>query len=36
MYGIQNGTINDWIRKYNRKDLMNTPINVETKDEIKR
>ena len=29
-------TINEWIRKYNRKDLMNTRIKVETKDEITR
>ena len=36
IYGIQNSTINEWIRKYNRKDLMNTRINVETKDEITR
>lgn len=36
IYGIQNSTINEWIRKYNRTDLMNTRINVETKDEITR
>nr|WP_319997644.1 transposase [uncultured Draconibacterium sp.] len=34
IYGIQNSTINEWIKKYNRTDLMNTRINVETKDEI--
>ena len=36
IYGIQNSTINEWIKKYNRTDLMNTRINVETKDEITR
>ena len=36
IYGITNSTINEWIRKYNRLDLMNTRINVETKDEITR
>jgi len=36
IYGIQNSTINEWIKKYNRKDLMNTRIIVETKDEITR
>ena len=25
-----------WIKKYNRKDLMNTRVKVETKDEISR
>ena len=35
-YGINPTTINEWIRKYNRKDLMNTRIKVETKDEITR
>jgi len=34
IYGIQNSTINEWIKKYDRKDLMNTRIIVETKDEI--
>ena len=24
IYGIQNSTINEWIKKYDRKDLMNT------------
>ncbi|HEX9825668.1 MAG TPA: hypothetical protein VGA80_03645 [Flavobacteriaceae bacterium] len=33
LYGIAPTTINEWIRKYNRKDLMNTRIKVETKDE---
>lgn len=36
IYGIQSSTINEWIKKYNRTDLMNTRINVETKDEITR
>ena len=36
VYGINPTTINEWIRKYNRKDLMNTRIKVETKDEITR
>ena len=30
LYGIAPTTINEWIRKYNRKDLMNTRIKVET------
>ncbi len=29
-------TINEWIRKYERTDLMNTRVKVETKDEITR
>jgi transposase-like protein len=36
LYGIAPTTINEWIKKYNRKDLMNTRIKVETKDEITR
>ena len=36
LYGIAPTTINEWIRKYNRKDLMNTRVKVETKDEITR
>jgi transposase len=36
LYGINPTTINEWIRKYNRIDLMNTRIKVETKDEITR
>jgi transposase-like protein len=36
LYGINPTIINEWIRKYNRKDLMNTRIKVETKDEITR
>ena len=34
IYGIQNSTINEWIKKYNRTDLMNTRIIV--KHEIKK
>lgn len=36
LYGINASTINDWIRKYERVDLMNTRIMVENKDEITR
>ncbi len=36
LYGINPTTINEWIRKYNQKDLMNTRVKVETKDEITR
>ena len=36
LYSIAPTTINKWIRKYNRKDLMNTRIKVETKDKITR
>lgn len=36
LYSIAPSTINEWIRKYSRKDLMNTRIKVETKDEITR
>jgi len=36
IYGLQNSTINGGIKKYDRKDLMNTRITVETKDEISR
>ena len=36
LYGVAPGTINEWIKKYDRKDLMNTRIMVETKDEISR
>ena len=35
-YGIAPSTINEWVRKYNRKDLMNTRVTVKTKDEITR
>jgi transposase-like protein len=36
LYSIAPTTINEWIRKYQRKDLMNTRVKVETKDEITR
>ena len=36
IYGIQSNIINEWVRKYDRKDLMNTRIMVQTKDEISR
>jgi len=36
LYGINSSTINEWIRKYDRKDLMNTRILVENKDEVSR
>ena len=36
IYGLQGSTINGWIKKYERKELMNTRIMVETKDEISR
>ncbi|MCU4166750.1 transposase [Carboxylicivirga caseinilyticus] len=36
IYGIHRSTINEWIKKYDRKDLMNTRILVETKDETTR
>jgi transposase len=35
-YGINRTTVNEWIKKYDRKDLMNTRILVESKDEIGR
>lgn len=36
LYGIQASTINGWIKKYNRSDLMNTRVKVETADELSR
>ncbi len=36
LYSIAPTTVNEWIKKYNRKDLMNTRVKVETKDEITR
>jgi len=36
LYAIAPTTINEWVRKYERKDLMNTRIMIETKDEITR
>ena len=35
-YGVQASTINGWIKKYNRKDLMNTRVTVQTDDELSR
>ena len=36
LYSIAPTTINEWIKKYERKDLMNTRVMIETKDEITR
>ena len=36
IYGINSSTINEWIKKYDRKDLMNTRIMIENQDEISR
>ncbi len=36
IYGLRSSTINEWIKKYDRKDLMNTRIIVENQDEITR
>jgi transposase-like protein len=36
LYGIQASTVNVWIKKYERTDLMNTRIMVENQDEISR
>lgn len=36
IYGIQSSTMNEWIKKYDRKDLMNTRIMIENHDEITR
>jgi len=36
IYGINRTTLNKWIEQYDRKDLMNTRITVETTDEIGR
>lgn len=33
-FGIPSSTLNDWIRKYERLDLMNTRIMVENKDDL--
>ena len=35
-YGIQSSTINVWNKKYDRKDLMNTRVTVQTDDELSR
>jgi transposase-like protein len=36
IYGLQCSTINGWIKKYDRKELMNTRIMVENEDDISR
>ena len=36
LYGIEPTNINEWIKKYDRKDLMSTRVMVETKDKISR
>jgi transposase-like protein len=36
LYNIHASTINDWIKKYDRKDLMNTRVLVENIDETSR
>jgi transposase-like protein len=36
IYGLQSSTINEWIKKYDRIDLMNTRIMIENEDEISR
>jgi len=36
VYGMNPTTINEWIKKYDRKDLMNKRIMIESKDEISR
>lgn len=36
LYGVHSSTINEWIKKYNRKDLMNTRVLVQTDDELTR
>jgi transposase-like protein len=36
LYGLQSSTVNEWIKKYDRKDLMNTRIMIENEDDISR
>lgn len=36
IYGLRTSTINNWIKKYERSDLMNTMIMIENQDEISR
>jgi transposase-like protein len=36
MYGLENSTINMWIKKYDRKDLMNTRIMIENEGDLSR
>jgi transposase len=33
IYGVHSSSVNEWIKKYDRKDLMNTRVMVETKVE---
>ncbi|MET6991919.1 transposase [Sediminicola arcticus] len=33
-YGVQASTINQWFKKYDHKDLMNTCVTAQTNDEI--
>lgn len=35
-YGVRSSTINVWIKKYDRKDLMNIRVTVQTDDELTR
>ena len=36
LYGLRTSTINNWIKKYEISDLMNTRIMIENQDEISR
>lgn len=36
LYNIGYTTINDWVRKYKRQDLMNQRITIQTMDELSR
>ncbi|MFD1014421.1 transposase [Winogradskyella rapida] len=36
LYSIAPKAVNEWIQKYNLKDLMNTSVKVESKDKISR
>lgn len=36
VYGISTATIGDWLRKYNRRDLFNTILKVESLEELDR
>ena len=36
LYGLRTSTINNWIKNYERSDLMNTRIMIENQDEISR
>jgi transposase-like protein len=35
-YNVGPSTITDWIHKYDRKDLLNQRVNIESMDELKR